>query len=282
MILSSVRRLCTKASSYYAVRKGRNIGIYKTWDDCKQQVQGYNQPEFKKFQTKSEAEQFLGLSSNHASDQGSGEEEEEELIESVYHAATFPTSPVVYTDGCCLNNGQSGAVGGIGVYWAPHHPMNVSEPFKDGAIPTNQKAEIVAACRALECCVAMGLAFVEVRTDSMYVINAMTKWVHKWETTGWTGVQNAELMKRLLELCYVVHVSWVHVPAHRGVYGNEEADRLANEGAAKIDNDGGVNDLKNESVHHVNQPKQKLQQNSDQHNSDPQNSEECWDWKTIL
>ena len=34
----------------------------------------------------------------------------------------LPTSPVVYTDGCCLSNGTSQAIGGIGVYWAPCHP----------------------------------------------------------------------------------------------------------------------------------------------------------------
>lgn len=36
--------------------------------------------------------------------------------------SAFPLSPVVYTDGCCLGNGTHRAVGGVGVYWAPHHP----------------------------------------------------------------------------------------------------------------------------------------------------------------
>lgn len=36
--------------------------------------------------------------------------------------STFPSSPVVYTDGCCLGNGTHQAVGGVGVYWGPQHP----------------------------------------------------------------------------------------------------------------------------------------------------------------
>lgn len=49
------------ASKYYAVRKGRNVGVYTTWNECQDQVSGYKGAEFKSFKTKEEAESFVGL-----------------------------------------------------------------------------------------------------------------------------------------------------------------------------------------------------------------------------
>lgn len=49
------------ASKYYAVRKGRNVGVYTTWNECQDQVSGYKGAEFKSFKTKEEAESFACL-----------------------------------------------------------------------------------------------------------------------------------------------------------------------------------------------------------------------------
>lgn len=54
---------------------------------------------------------------------------------------------VVYTDGCCHNNGQEGALAGIGVYWGADSPLNIAEPLVGRA--TNNRAEIHAAVRAI-------------------------------------------------------------------------------------------------------------------------------------
>ncbi len=54
----------------------------------------------------------------------------------------------VYTDGCCVRNGQWGARAGIGVYFGDDHPGNAAEPL-DGR-QTNNRAEIIAACTALK------------------------------------------------------------------------------------------------------------------------------------
>lgn len=44
---------------YYVVLKGRTPGIYQTWDDCKEQVNGFKGSKFKGFATIQEAEQYI-------------------------------------------------------------------------------------------------------------------------------------------------------------------------------------------------------------------------------
>ncbi|KAI0984116.1 hypothetical protein GJ496_003080 [Pomphorhynchus laevis] len=141
---------------------------------------------------------------------------------------------VVYTDGCCINNGKNGAVSGIGVYWHEGSSFNVSErlPGKQ----TNNRAEIHAAIRALEQCISLNKSSITIRTDSQFMIDCMTKWIGKWKSNGWrlsTGepVKNRSDLEELDRLCYQVDVAWQHVPGHSGDFGNEKADQLAREGA---------------------------------------------------
>ena len=79
--------------------------------------------------------------------------------------------PVVYSDGCCFNNGRPNAQAGIGVYWGDNSPHNVCEQLEGKQ--TNQRAEVVSACRALESAISQGMTEVEVRTDSSYTIKGM-------------------------------------------------------------------------------------------------------------
>ncbi|CAB1343136.1 unnamed protein product [Coregonus sp. 'balchen'] len=121
---------------------------------------------------------------------------------------------VVYTDGCCSGNGKAGARAGIGVYWGRDHPLNVAEPL-DGR-QTNQRAELqasTAACKALEQAKEMNIKKLVLYTDSKFTIN---------EDFEKLDVLNEEL-----------EVVWLHIPGHAGYLGNEEADRLSREGAAK-------------------------------------------------
>ena len=52
------------AAKYYAVRKGRNTGIYRTWDECKSQVFQYAGAEYKSFTTEQEALEYIGRLKN--------------------------------------------------------------------------------------------------------------------------------------------------------------------------------------------------------------------------
>jgi len=76
---------------------------------------------------------------------------------------------------------------------------------------------------------------VTVYTDSAYVKDGITKWIHGWKTRGWTTadrkpVKNVELWQRLDTLNAAHKVTWRWVKGHSGDPGNERADRLANQG----------------------------------------------------
>ncbi|RUP07383.1 ribonuclease H-like domain-containing protein, partial [Jimgerdemannia flammicorona] len=110
---------------------------------------------------------------------------------------------VAYTDGASPNNGHHGARAGYGVWWNVNDPRNVSERLP-GPRQTNQRAEVTAAIRAIEIC-GDEEATLEIRTDSLYLINAVTKWHKSWEKNNWknvkgTPVENKDLLERLLLL----------------------------------------------------------------------------------
>nr|KAF6387450.1 hypothetical protein mMyoMyo1_007946 [Myotis myotis] len=77
-------------------------------------------------------------------------------------------------------------------------------------------------------------------TDSMFTINGITSWVQGWKENGWRrsagkAVTNKEDFMELDRLVQGVDIQWMHVPGHSGFAGNEEADRLAREGAKQAE-----------------------------------------------
>ncbi|VVC25356.1 Ribonuclease H-like domain,Ribonuclease H domain,Ribonuclease H1, eukaryote,Ribonuclease H1, N- [Cinara cedri] len=142
---------------------------------------------------------------------------------------------IVYTDGACLSNGFAEAAGGLGVWFGPNNPLNLSE--KLSGLQTNNHAEIHCTIRAIERVKLTGIKRINIHTDSEYVINCVTKWVPIWEKNGWKTtarkpVKNIDILKLLQKkINSMDSVSWVHVSGHTGITGNEEADKLAKAGA---------------------------------------------------
>ncbi|XP_068208908.1 ribonuclease H1-like isoform X2 [Palaemon carinicauda] len=141
---------------------------------------------------------------------------------------------IVYTDGACQFNGRHGAQAGVGVFFGHDHPLNVSEPVRGKA--TNNMAEIQAATYAVELAQASGFKKVAVHTDSQFMINCMTSWLKGWKKKNWVKsdgepVKNKDELIALDKACEGIAVKWVHVKGHDGHEGNEEADRLARQGA---------------------------------------------------
>lgn len=143
---------------------------------------------------------------------------------------------VVYTDGCCSANGKRRARAGIGVYWGDNHPLNVAERLQGRQ--TNQRAEIQAACKALEQAKQHSIKKLVLYTDSKFTINGVTSWVKNWKLNNWRlksggPVINKEDFVKLDRLNAELEVVWMHIPGHAGYRGNEEADRLSRQGAVK-------------------------------------------------
>jgi ribonuclease HI len=137
----------------------------------------------------------------------------------------------VYTDGSCLGNPGPG---GWGV---------VSVDFKlcDGqSNTTNNRMEMTAIVKALEESLRRDFLEVCIYTDSNYVKQGITQWIHKWKKNGWKtssgdDVKNKELWIEIdtLRDC-MKEVQWKWVKAHNGNPLNEEADKLARECAKKV------------------------------------------------
>ncbi|KAJ8925002.1 hypothetical protein NQ315_001167 [Exocentrus adspersus] len=144
---------------------------------------------------------------------------------------------VVYTDGACENNGKANAKAGIGVWFGDAHPLNVSEPVVGR--PTNNTAEIQACVKALNVIREHGETKAKIFTDSEFTINCITKWMKNWKKNNWKtssggAVKNKEDLEVLDKAVQaLVDVKWVHVRGHSGFRGNEEADRLAQQGASR-------------------------------------------------
>lgn len=145
---------------------------------------------------------------------------------------------VVYTDGSSLGNGRVGAVAGVGVYFGPKDPRNVSEPLR-GERQTNQRAELTAVARALDH-VPIDREILIV-TDSNYSIKCLTEWFIKWEQKGWKNsqgkpVENRDLIEPIIarirerDICKAkTKFKWIK--GHANDPGNVAADSLAVNGS---------------------------------------------------
>lgn len=135
---------------------------------------------------------------------------------------------VVFTDGACSGNPGPGGWGVILTY------NGVQKELKGGeALTTNNRMELMAAISALE---AMKRpCTVELHTDSQYVKQGITTWIHNWKRNGWRTadkkpVKNEDLWRRLDEALAQHRVEWRWVKGHAGHEMNERADQLAREG----------------------------------------------------
>ena len=140
-----------------------------------------------------------------------------------------------YTDGACSGNPGPGGWGALLV--ARDGDLVVKERELSGgeADTTNNRMELLAAISALEALRrATGLVIV---TDSAYVKNGVSQWIHGWKRNGWKTadkkpVKNVELWQRLDEAIAPHDISWYWVKGHAGHSENERADELAREGMA--------------------------------------------------
>lgn len=141
--------------------------------------------------------------------------------------ATKP-AVVIYTDGACSGNPGPGGWGAILISGTHRKEMSGGE-----GETTNNRMELMAAITALEA--LKHPSRVDLHTDSEYVKNGISQWIHGWKTNGWKTtakkpVKNAELWQRLDAARHKHQVEWHWVRGHAGHAENERADELAREG----------------------------------------------------
>jgi ribonuclease HI len=141
-------------------------------------------------------------------------------------------SVVIYTDGACKGNPGPGGWGAL-LRWKEHE----KELFGGERDTTNNRMELTAVIQALSA--LKPRCQVAVYTDSSYVKNGITTWIHSWKQRGWhtadkKPVKNVELWQRLETLAAQHDVQWHWVRGHDGDPGNERADSLANRGVDSV------------------------------------------------
>ncbi|WP_417310225.1 ribonuclease HI [Devosia sp.] len=137
---------------------------------------------------------------------------------------------VIHTDGACSGNPGPGGWGAVLQYGD-----KLKELKGGAALTTNNQMELTAAIEALGA--LSRPCAVELHTDSSYVKDGLTKWIHGWKKNGWKTaakkpVKNAELWQALEAASQRHQIDWRWVKGHAGNEMNERADQLANEGMA--------------------------------------------------
>lgn len=134
----------------------------------------------------------------------------------------------MYTDGACKGNPGVGGWGVLLEYDGKHKELCGGE-----RLTTNNRMELTAAIRGLQA--LKRPCKVELHTDSKYVQQGISEWIHAWKKRGWRTadkkpVKNDDLWKALDEEAQRHEIKWLWVKGHAGHDGNEKADELANRG----------------------------------------------------
>ena len=134
----------------------------------------------------------------------------------------------IYTDGACKGNPGIGGWGAILKYG------NTEKEIKGfSKETTNNIMELTAVIKALES--LSRSCNIIITTDSNYVKNGITEWIHNWKKNGWKTankkpVKRSNLWMELDKLNSLHDVKWYWVKGHSGDVGNDIADELANQG----------------------------------------------------
>ncbi|WP_170342684.1 ribonuclease HI [Ruegeria arenilitoris] len=140
-----------------------------------------------------------------------------------------------YTDGACSGNPGPGGWGVLLRAMDGETVLKERELNGGEAETTNNRMELLAAISALE--TLERPSKITIVTDSAYVKNGVTGWIHGWKRNGWKTaskkpVKNVDLWQRLDEAQQRHDVTWEWVKGHAGHPENERADELARAGMA--------------------------------------------------
>ena len=223
--------------AYYAVKNGRKVGLFDTWDECRGNVIGYPNSEYKKFITKEEAEEYLGIQkstvkaratvgfsplSDRFADSSSVESKMSDNDWLNVGLSLTDTSCVIYVDGS-FNTTNSVYGYGVVIYTNTNkYVLSGADKNADIASMRNVAGEVVGVLVALQKAIELGMKDITLYYDY--------EGLEKWATEQWLARTPITFLYR--EYCKAVqtsgvHISWCKVRSHSNNTGNEIVDKLA-------------------------------------------------------
>lgn len=215
---------------FYAVKKGINPGIYKSWEECQANTKGFSGALFKSFLTLEEAEQYMVEDTEKTNDniiENDSDEVDYDVLVSDYLSNNYL---VAFTDG-----GYSGKseIAGYGVYILEPNglaPVEICDIVRTDKFKTsnNITPEIMAVTSAFDWAISNGYDKIAIFHDLEGIGKwAKKEWNAKADIVKWFVSKLEDTYNDLLEINY----EWVK--GHAGIQYNEEADRLATEAINK-------------------------------------------------
>ena len=196
-------------SKYYAVKKGKKPGVYRTWDECKAQTDGFSGAIFKSFKTQEEAEAFIGIKK---------EDTIEDKKPQVYAFVdgSFNVKTGVYGYGGFLFDGQD------------KHILSGSGDDAEMATMRNVAGEILGSMAAVEKAIELGIKELSIYYDYMGI--------EMWATGAWKRNKEGTIAyhEYMNSVRDKIQINFIKVKGHSGVEGNEEADILAKKAVGVI------------------------------------------------
>ena len=193
---------------YYAVKVGKNPGIYETWAECEKQVKGFKGSKYKKFPTYDEALNFI-------QDEGDFRRPDEDNLKD--------NELIAYVDGSFDLKSRTYSYGVVIISREGKETFNGREDDKELAEMRNVAGEIKGAMIAMDIATQKG-------KDILYIYYDYTG-IENWAKGNWkTNKKGTKHYKEYYDsIKDKLDVVFVKVKAHTGVEYNEEADRLAKE-----------------------------------------------------
>lgn len=208
-------------ADYYGVAVGRVPGVYKTWDECKNQTDGYKNAKFKKFKNYNDAAAFAGLLDNSIADvqiqigNQAPKIFDDKEIELKY--------PYAFVDGSYNQNTNTFGYGGFLIVDEDSEPIIIQGSAQDPELAAmrNVAGEIHGSMAAIKKALELGLPELHIYYDYM----GIECWANgTWKRNKAGTIAYHDFIQSIIGN---IKLYFVKVAAHTGIPGNEEADRLA-------------------------------------------------------
>lgn len=211
------------ASKYYAVKEGRNIGVFGTWDECKAQVDGYSGAVYKSFKTLDEAKAFIGITVQGSLDKNDGKKQGLGKVECIDNISCVNGEAVAYVDGSFNVTTNEFSYGAVIFY--EDKEVHLKEKFDNEELATmrNVAGEIYGSMAAMQYAIDKGLKKVKIYHD----YEGIAKWCQGLWKTNKAGTMAYKAF--FDEAKEKIDIEFVKVKGHSGDKYNDLADKLAKE-----------------------------------------------------